>query len=935
VIRRGRLAGLLAALGATAGLGCASGAPPHLEDPPELRALSLVRTLPSGLRLIVGHDRRQSVASVSLVVGAGSANDPPGKAGLAHLVEHLTYRASAGDAIPRDRRLDALGTDYQGETSLDLTNFRSFAFHGFWRELVRAEVGRLGDPLADLDPEVFRRELDVVRSELWQREETHGSARGLGWLQEQLFEADDPYAHGPGGTLESLATLTLDDARAFTQHYYLPENATLYVDGGMSAEVEREIDAALGELGGPGGAAPARSPTFTAIGGRARTKPPTPLRVARYPSRVPSPELWMGWVLPSAFSSDGALVSLVHSLARAELATDRLFADADGVTKVSVSLGRGTRVSILVCHADLLASADPVGVARQIADHVSSLWASQMPQAATLQQRRNIVHNATLFADEGLRARTAARPAFAHVTRDPRFVVHNLAETMASLDRFDAGDFMRAYLSPNQARAIYLEPSAQGRGQTGPMDKAPAGPATPAPPLAFGKVQPDALRSWTSELRTKTLRNGLTAIVAPRGGVAASTVLIGFHEGTETARPRGAAEISAVAGVTSMTDMLCGTLARCGVVSTGAWPDADATSQSWAMDPTLVKHTLEIVAETQELAWIEWPKGERGHRYRDWEAAQFGRPEIASSGTLFEALYPGRAWGRVVAPRELDAVDKKAVEQWTERHRSARNAVVIVVGDVNAEETLATIEDEFGGWSAGEPTPVPEAPPLVERPRPAITTTPWPGSPQAQVQFACRLPPSAGRWSDLLASRIAATLDGALRRREGVTYGFSSGSHAYRGGTTDVVVSGLVANGALPGALQEIEAIVDQLGVGHWPVPEEELAPSHDTSTTPTEHELWRNLTASALLVDTNADVARRLLWQWNLGLPFTDEAGTAAWLKTIDGANAEPLLRTCKNTTVVAIAAPPQALTGDLRAGSLPPASPALMTPPTPGTQP
>src|SRR4051794_16829712 len=50
--------------------------------------------LKSGLRIIVEEERAAPIAGVVSVVGVGSANDPPGKEGLAHLVEHLTFRAT-------------------------------------------------------------------------------------------------------------------------------------------------------------------------------------------------------------------------------------------------------------------------------------------------------------------------------------------------------------------------------------------------------------------------------------------------------------------------------------------------------------------------------------------------------------------------------------------------------------------------------------------------------------------------------------------------------------------------------------------------------------------------------------------------------------------------------------------------------------------------
>src|SRR5262249_55209991 len=49
--------------------------------------------LKSGLRLIVEEDHSSPVVGVVAVVGVGSSSDPQGKEGLAHFVEHLSFRS--------------------------------------------------------------------------------------------------------------------------------------------------------------------------------------------------------------------------------------------------------------------------------------------------------------------------------------------------------------------------------------------------------------------------------------------------------------------------------------------------------------------------------------------------------------------------------------------------------------------------------------------------------------------------------------------------------------------------------------------------------------------------------------------------------------------------------------------------------------------------
>jgi zinc protease len=86
---------------------------------------------PSGLRVIFERAPGTYTAGVTAVVGAGSVQDPPGKEGLAHLVEHLTFRAfnqgDRTDGAPLRARLWSLGASFNAETELDDTTYHEFA----------------------------------------------------------------------------------------------------------------------------------------------------------------------------------------------------------------------------------------------------------------------------------------------------------------------------------------------------------------------------------------------------------------------------------------------------------------------------------------------------------------------------------------------------------------------------------------------------------------------------------------------------------------------------------------------------------------------------------------------------------------------------------------------------------------------------------------
>ena len=81
-------------------------------------------TLDNGLKVLVHTDRKAPIVAVSVWYGVGSANEPKGKTGYAHLFEHIMFNGSEnapGDYFEPLRQIGA--TDLNGTTWLDRTNY--------------------------------------------------------------------------------------------------------------------------------------------------------------------------------------------------------------------------------------------------------------------------------------------------------------------------------------------------------------------------------------------------------------------------------------------------------------------------------------------------------------------------------------------------------------------------------------------------------------------------------------------------------------------------------------------------------------------------------------------------------------------------------------------------------------------------------------------
>src|SRR4051812_12217529 len=142
----------------------------------ELQPVSLpLRTFafPSGLRVIVEKDTRTPLAGVFLVVGSGSSSDPKGKEGLAHYGEHLAFQSRPfWDQTFRDL-LDAAGSiDHNAGTNFDSTTFYEIGPASALPQLLRTEAVRMVIPVSDIPESARGIELEVVRNELRERNET-------------------------------------------------------------------------------------------------------------------------------------------------------------------------------------------------------------------------------------------------------------------------------------------------------------------------------------------------------------------------------------------------------------------------------------------------------------------------------------------------------------------------------------------------------------------------------------------------------------------------------------------------------------------------------------------------------------------------------------------------------------------------------------------
>ena len=767
-----------------------------------------------------------------------------------------------------------------------------------------------GDPLSGVDEATFRRELDIVRNEDWERHESHGAGRALQRLFAETYTPEDPYQRA-FASAATPATITLPDARQFVAQHYRPASFTFMLDGDLPADaratIEADLPAPLTQRSGdirPG----------WSDGPIAAVQAPAPFKIVREAGRTPVPELWIGWPLPSVFADDNrALIGLLEDGARAEFDTDRFRTDAPEITHISVQTVKGRRGSLFVCRALLSAEGSSMHAARAILEHVQALGSERLSRLSSIDLRRVFMHNLAMFADDNLQNRAARWSLSAHAVGDPAAWRHDLSKLLIDFDPLLAGDFIRSRFASARARAVLLTPQTDARplpaaAPAGELARPAAGPVTPHPfPEAAAELA--ALTATNVRIETRALDNGLLAIVATNPAFSGVTTLVGFHGGSATESPPGVVEVTDVAGVFATTDLQCGSLARCGVAHQSNVFGPDSTWRAYQAGRWLLPHILDFAAQLQEIDWVLWPDDPPAAQYRARRRGSEASPVFAGERKLQAALFPDHRRGAVPTIGDLEDISGAAALAWSRRHQSASNAAVVVAGDVDAKQTLDRIAVAFGGWEKGSPPTTGDGPPPIPlHPQPVVTVTAWPGAPQAQVQLACRLPAATVdnvAWQDLFSLSLSVYFHDVLRERLGATYGFRADHHEARGGVSYVRAGGMVANTSLRDTLAELKNVLDMLEKGRWPSADEGGEAGETAiggSPLALDRRRWNLLTARALGLANSLEFARELLHEWNMDWPVDGGARSLAALGTIARDEMAAAAHLCHDTAVLAL---------------------------------
>jgi zinc protease len=207
------------------------------QDSAPSQVLGVRQELPNGLVWLFSEQHSLPLVSVKILIKGGVLRDPPEKAGLANLTALLLTQGTkkrSATQIAQDvdflgARLGAAGSD--DYTSVSLT-------------VLKNNLGPALDLLKDIlfNPAFSREEMKRKISQLkasFQTDEDEPGIVASRAFHRRLF-GNNPYAHPPKGTPESLTAIDSKDLVAFHDKFYRPNNAIMTVVGDLSPEEAQE-----------------------------------------------------------------------------------------------------------------------------------------------------------------------------------------------------------------------------------------------------------------------------------------------------------------------------------------------------------------------------------------------------------------------------------------------------------------------------------------------------------------------------------------------------------------------------------------------------------------------------------------------------------------------------------------------------------------------
>jgi zinc protease len=755
----------------------------------------------NGLRFVIMPDTSTDLVEVDVRYQVGSREDPPGKAGLAHLVEHMMFQLKllGADKPPVMHITNQLSTFFNAYTNWDTTHYMTTARKTHFEDMLGIEAKRLELGCKTISEDEFLREREVVRNEIRQR---GGTAEGQipQLVMSDVYPKGHAYERMIGGDDTQLTSITLKDACDWIAKYYVPENATVIVAGGVTIdEATRGISKWFGGL------------EKRAVAPRVPVAP-----VVVTPGRktieldIERPQLAVTWALPASNTREGEAAQWGLGQAFGGVASKaEEYGFAYSVQPMVVGGAEAPIFTILL----ELKGMDKVGEAISFINKITDeSWRGFRDiEWQQLEELKNQQKASFIEGIESLTGRTNTMGEMVQFEKDFDFNSTDIYffHALDKIDRTDGefiGGVIKRVIDPDKARITIFKPSAAGiKGdkrakvvfQTKSHDTREVAEVDPAEAARPIKVAAE-LKALDGATRFE-LGNGMKVVLLESHAMPLISARLDFAVGD--AHAPDAPLLPTAAASLLRTNAESEALYRTGIgINCASGPDTTSCRTSGVsiyLDVMIKGLERQIKAGEYSQTGIErWQR-----RMRDAIKTQAAQTEQETERQIATAMFgPEHPYTKTsfISSAAIGQIGRDRLDGFRNTHYTAGNATLVVVGDFETKKAEALIRGAFGGWGKGH-VDAPIAPTPYARTGPVYVGVIGKAEPQMAVRIG--YPAPAGVDGQEGARRVLAEMlnirMGDIRFKLGATYGTyafrqpAMGPSAYwMGGTVDAARAG-------------------------------------------------------------------------------------------------------------------------------------------------
>ncbi|NYE28813.1 putative Zn-dependent peptidase [Rhodanobacter sp. K2T2] len=745
--------------------------------------------LPNGLTVVVHEDHKAPVVAVGIWYHIGSADEPAGKTGFAHLFEHLMFSGSENHKGTYFQPFELAGaTDQNGTTWFDRTNY----FETVPTTALDMALWMESDRMGHLLGAIGQKELDTQRGVV-QNEKRQGENRPYGRVDENIlaktYPANHPYHHDTIGSMNDLNAASLDDVKQWFKSNYGAANTTLVLAGDITvAQAKQKAAEYFGDI--PAGPPVARQqPWITPLAASTR---------GVQHDHVAQPRITRTWVVPQ-LGTDAAiqlnLASTVLGGGKTSRLYQRLVYQDKLVDDVSASLSDFALANQFQIQADVKQGVDPARVEAVIAEELKKFLADGPTQdeldRAKVASRANFIRGLEKVGGFSGKAVILAQ---GQVYRgDPGAYKKDLARTagasIASVKQaadqwLSKGDYELTVLPAGKD----FDPAVEDRAVVGLSDAAnrPAPLLPPKQAYSVGKSLVDRRKGVPEvsqfpalsfpKLERGKLKNGIEVILAERHTIPVTQVELLFDSGyaADQGHKLGTASFTSTLMNESTKDLDSVEIAKrrqrlgamtsvgCGLDTCSASLDTlnDQLQPSLTLFADIVRHPAFNNGDIERVRG-QWLAGIAQEKTQPIGLALRTLPPLLY-GSQHAYGIPFTGTGSEAAIRSLTAADLGTFQQDWLRPDNVR---ILVAGDTTLAKIIPQLDAAFGDWKAPESAvPKKNVTAVAAQPKPRVFLINRADAPQSLI-LAGLLAPSSKAVDDLAIQTANGAFGGTFTSR--------------------------------------------------------------------------------------------------------------------------------------------------------------------------